>query len=424
MPYIREKFKNVQAEIIAIGDEILVGQTTDTNSTFIASQLSANGVFVKQKRVIADEEDSITDALNGIHPNTKLVFMTGGLGPTKDDITKRTLMKYFGGELIYHPEVYDHIVKLFAAFNRVPNKMNKEQALLPSSCTPLNNDWGTAPGMRFQKGDTYYFSIPGVPYEAEGVVEHEIIPWINENLQNGTVVHHTLLTQGVPESELAEQLADWENALPLKLKLAYLPSPGIVKLRLSVYEGDKLEAEKLVKREAKKAINILGNVVFGEGNQKLEEIIGLSLLKEKATVSTAESCTGGLIAHILTGVSGCSAYFNGGVVSYSNASKTELLGVDPLTIEKHGAVSKEVAMQMAAGAKKKFKTEYAVATTGVAGPTGGSLEKPVGMVWIAVASPDGVKAKCFYFGKNRKRNIKKAALTSLDLLRREVQKIK
>ncbi len=414
----------MQAELIAIGDEILIGQTTDTNSTFIATQLNLNGILVKQKRVIADDAETIKQALDAILPETKLVFMTGGLGPTNDDITKVTLNEYFGGELVFHPDVFEHITQLFASFNRVPSETNRGQAMLPSVCTPLPNKMGTAPGMRFEKDGCYYFSLPGVPYETENLVEHTILPWIKENLQKGTVVHKTILTQGVPESELAETLFDWESNLPKGVKLAYLPSAGMVRLRLTSYIGTEEEARAIVEREAQKVIDLLGDIVFGENAQTLEEVIGISLRNNKSTLSTAESCTGGYIAHLITSVSGSSDYFMGSVVSYSNQAKVELLDVDAQVIKEHGAVSKEVVLQMAEGARKKFHTDFAIATSGVAGPTGGTPEKPVGTIWIAVAGPDGAKAKCFSFGRNRDRNIQKTAMMGLDLLRREVQKIK
>lgn len=414
----------MQAELIAIGDEILIGQTIDTNSTFIATHLNMNGISVKQKRVIADDADAIKDALDAILPETKLVFMTGGLGPTNDDITKYTLNEYFGGELVFHSEVFDHIKKLFASFNREPSESNRSQAFLPSSCVPLTNKMGTAPGMRFEKDGRFYFSLPGVPYETRNIVEHEILPWIRQNLQRGTVVHKTIMTQGVPESELAEKLREWENALPPQVSLAYLPSPGIVRLRLTCYVGTEESARRMVEQEEAKAIQILGDIVFGEDAQTLEEVIGISLKKRNVTVSTAESCTGGYIAHLITSVAGSSDYFLGSVVSYAIRAKEELLGVDPEVIEKKGVVSQEVAEQMAAGARKKFHSDFAIATTGVAGPAGGSEETPVGTVWIAIAGPERMRSKCFHFGRNRERNIQKAALMGLDMLRREVQNFK
>lgn len=413
----------MQAEIIAIGDEILIGQTVDTNSSFIAAQLNLNGISVFQKRVIADDADAIKSALDSISPKTKLVFMTGGLGPTKDDITKKTLLEYFGGEMVFHDHIYAHIENLFASFGRVPSETNRGQALLPSSCEPVLNSVGTAPGMRFEKDGVYYFSTPGVPYETEHLVESKIVPWIAENLVKGTVVHKTILTQGVPESELADMLSDFEDRLPEGVKLAYLPSPGMVKLRLTSYSGTEEEARSRVEHLAGEMTGIIGPVVFGHEAQTLEEVIGIRLREMGATLATAESCTGGYLSHLITSVAGSSDYFMGGVVSYANQAKEHLLGVESEALHNHGAVSKEVVMQMARGAQLKFGTTYALATSGVAGPGGGSEEKPVGTVWIATATPDGVKAKKFNFGNSRQRNIRKAALMALDLLRKEIQKI-
>lgn len=413
----------MQAEIIAIGDEILIGQTVDTNSSFIAGKLNAQGIQVKQNRVIADDAADIVFALNSIHKNTKLVFITGGLGPTKDDITKITLSRYFGGELVYHPEVFEHIKTLFQSFGRVPSKTNESQAYLPDVCTPISNTLGTAPGMRFQKEGVYYFSLPGVPYETERLVEKEIMPWINETLQGGSVYHQTVLTQGVPESELSEMIEDWESNLPKSIRLAYLPSAGMVKLRLSSYSEDPKMAKERINAEFNKLPAILGNILFGEGASTIEEVIGIELAKRALTLSVAESCTGGYIAHMLTSVPGSSAYFKGGMVSYANSAKIELLGVEDQLIAKYGAVSEQVVLAMAQGAKQKFKTDYALATSGVAGPDGGSEEKPVGTVWIALCGPDGAKAHKFQFGRSRERNIRKSALMALDWLRKEVQSL-
>lgn len=413
----------MQAELIAIGDEILIGQTVDTNSAFIATQLNENGVTVKQKRVIADKAEAIKRALDEILPETQLVFMTGGLGPTKDDITKKTLTEYFGGKLVFNEKVYQNIERLFSSFNRQPSAAHRTQAELPDTCLPILNKMGTASGMRFERGGRFYFSLPGVPYETEHLVKDEIIPWINENLSKGVVVHRTVLTQGVPESDLAERLVEWENNLPEGISLAYLPSPGIVKLRLSAYTGEQGEVTEKIEEEVAKLKAILGPVVFGENADTLEEVIG-SLLKEQgATVSTAESCTGGYIAHLLTQVPGSSETFKGSIVSYAEEAKENLLEVPRALIDAHGAVSQQVAEAMVQGARKKLLTDYAVATTGYAGPSGGDEQQPVGTVWIAVGGPQRMVSRQFNFGKNRQRNIRKAALMGLDMLRRELNKI-
>ncbi len=413
----------MQAEIIAIGDEILIGQTIDTNSAFIASQLSSNGIVVKQKRVIADEKDAITEALDGVLPDTDLVFMTGGLGPTKDDITKSTLTTYFGGELEFHEDVYERIVDLFKTFNRVPSEVNRSQAYLPTSCAIVPNDIGTASGMRFQKNNTYFFSLPGVPYETEYLVEKKIMPWINQVLRKGKAVHKNILTQGVPESDLAQMLEGWENELPAEIKLAYLPSPGMVKLRLSSYDLESDEASSLIDAEIDKMKSLLGEIIFGESAESLQEVIGILLKRKGVTVATAESCTGGYLAHLITSIAGSSEYYKGSILSYSNEAKMKLLGVKKEDLLNYGAVSKEVIEQMAIQARHELDTDFAIATSGVAGPGGGSYEKPVGTVWIAVAGPNGIKSKKFHFGKDRLRNIKKSALMALDMLRREIQKI-
>ncbi|MEQ9262730.1 MAG: competence/damage-inducible protein A [Owenweeksia sp.] len=412
----------MQAEIIAIGDEILIGQTIDTNSTFIATQLNLNGIQVRQKRVIADDAIAIAQALDQIRPDTQLVFMTGGLGPTKDDITKKTLCDYFGGEMVFHPEVFTNIERLFQSYNRVPSESNRSQAFLPSSCEPIINEIGTASAMHFTRNGVHYFSSPGVPYETEYLVKDKIVPWIVEKLQKGNVVHRTVLTQGIPESELADRISEWEESLPPNIKLAYLPSPGIVKLRLSSYQEDSAIAMRTIEEQAEKLRNILGDVIFGGEAQTLEEVVGQLLRAGKFTLATAESCTGGYIAHLITQVPGSSDYYQGGVISYANQVKEDQLGVNPDDIKNHGAVSKEVVEQMALGVQKRLKTDFAIATSGVAGPGGGSDEKPVGTIWIATASPDGVKSKVFRFGKHRGRNIQKSGLMALDLLRREIQK--
>lgn len=413
----------MQAEIIAIGDEILTGQTIDTNSSYTASRLNAIGIGVKQKRVIADDADSIKHALDTIHPQSKLVFLTGGLGPTRDDITKKTLLDYFGGEMVFNPEVYQHIVALFRHFGREPRESNKGQAYLPSSCTVLLNERGTAPGMQFEKEGVLYFSTPGVPYETEHLVGDKIIPYIEQNLQQGTIYHKNFLTQGIPESDLAERLNDWENNLPATVKLAYLPSPGMVRLRITAKADSLRESKRLAEAEGEKAREILGLNIFGEDNQSLEEILGIELKKHHLTVATAESCTGGSIAAAITSVAGSSQYFKGSVVAYNEELKISLLSVPESVIRAHHVVSEPVAVAMAEGARKSLQTDFAVATTGVAGPSGGTEQLPVGTICIAVVGPGLQKSHTFRFGNHRGRNIKRATLMALDMLRREVLKL-
>jgi nicotinamide-nucleotide amidase len=412
----------MQTEIIAIGDEILIGQTVDTNSVFIAKHLNAMGIKVHLKRVIADDNEQIRFALDSLHPQTKLVFMTGGLGPTKDDITKHTLLEYFGGEMVFNQAVYDNVVRLFASFGREPKETNKSQAYLPSSCRAVLNDKGTAPGMHFSQNGIHYFSSPGVPYETEHLVRDKFLPWIEENLAAGKIYHKSLLTQGVPESFLAERLEDWENKLPANVKLAYLPAPGMVRLRLSGYGNTKAESLSLVEAQLPVMRQILGRDVFGEDNQTLPQVVGQLLAEKGLTLSLSESCTGGNIARLITEIAGSSKYFEGGVVNYSNRAKLEIIGVKEKTLAEHGAVAEATIKELAVGARAKFHTDFAVATSGVAGPMGGTAEKPVGMVWIAIASKHRVKAQVFRFGNSRLRNMQRATLMALDMLRREVEK--
>lgn len=414
----------MQAEIITIGDEVLIGQTIDTNAAYIAAELNAAGVNVRFKRTIADRADDIRDALDSVSPQVNLVFMTGGLGPTNDDITKKTLTDYFNTKLVFNEEVFQNIEEIFRSFNRTPSEVHRQQAYLPQSARVLLNAMGTASGMHFERNGVQYFSLPGVPYEAEHLVRDRVIPWILTNLQKGSVVHRTILTLGVPESDLAHQLSELESSLPAGISMAYLPSPGMVKLRLTSYEGDPEEKSKILAGLVAEIRNTLGEVVYGENRQTLEQIIGALLLEEQKTLALAESCTGGSIASRITRVAGASAYFMGSIVSYATAVKEAVLQIDELVIAENGVVSEPVAMDMAEKARKLFKTDYAVSTTGIAGPGGGTDEIPVGSIWIGIAGPKRTKAWFFRFGRNRERNIQKATITALDLLRREIQKNK
>lgn len=411
----------MQAEIIAIGDEILIGQTIDTNSSFIAAQLNLLGIKVEQKRVIADSDSAIRNALDSIHPQTNLVFMTGGLGPTKDDITKKTLLEYFGGEMVFEPTVFENVKSLFKGFNREPKEVHRQQAYVPSSCKVILNEVGTAPGMHFQKANCHYFSSPGVPYETEHLVRDKIVPWIVSQFEAGGMYHKTVLTQGIGESDLAEMLQHWESALAPNLKLAYLPSPGLVRLRLTGFAKTNTEAKAEVEQQMQGLETIVGQYIFGEDAQSLEEIVGISLKQKQLSLSLAESCTGGYIGHLITSIPGSSAYYMGGVMSYSNEAKQDFLGVSKKTLENFGAVSEETAREMAEGIRSRMKTDFAIATTGIAGPSGGSASKPVGTVWIAIAGPEKTSTRKYQFGQDRGRNIRRTALMALDLLRKDVQ---
>jgi len=411
------------AEIITIGDEILIGQIVDTNSAWMGEQLNLAGIKVHQITSVSDNAEHIIKALDEAKSRVDLILITGGLGPTKDDITKHTLVKYFNTSLRFDEDVFQHVKNLFARFGREVTDINKKQAEVPETCTVIHNANGTAPGMWFEQDEKVFISMPGVPYEMKRMMLSEILPRLKQKFSLPAIVHRTILTQGVGESFLSEMIADWENSLAGKnIKLAYLPSPGMVRLRLSTSGGDESVLKRNVDDKIIELNKIIPQYIYGYEKDKLEEIAGKLLKEKKQTLSLAESCSGGLIAHLITSVPGSSAYFMGGVVSYSNESKTNQLGVKKETLEKHGAVSEETVTEMALGAKDKFNTNWAVATSGIAGPDGGSDEKPVGTVWIAIAGPNGIKTKKFQLGGDRERNIAVTAITALNMLRKELLK--
>ncbi|GAB5556277.1 MAG: CinA family nicotinamide mononucleotide deamidase-related protein [Schleiferiaceae bacterium] len=410
------------AEIITIGDEILVGQTVDTNSAWMGEKLNELGVEVLQVRSIRDVDTAIVNALDSLDPRSKLVLITGGLGPTKDDLTKYTLQKYFGGDWVRVPEAEENVRRLFAALGREPQQVNLDQAVLPTSCKPLINKMGTASGMWFDKNGVAVISMPGVPYEMKSLMSDYILPWAAQQLKDQNIIHHTLLTQGQGESIIAERISHIEDSLPTELSLAYLPSPGMVKLRLTARGSNRSQLESAVSQYAGQIKTELKDILFGEKADRLEQLIGIQLKNAGATLSTAESCTGGYIASKITSVPGSSSYFLGSVVAYDNEIKKNWLGVPAGDIEAHGAVSEQVVVAMAEGVKEKMGTTFSIATSGVAGPDGGTAEKPVGTVWIAVSGPEGTLAKKFQFGSHRERNIKKSGLMALDILRKMLTK--
>ena len=407
----------MKAELITIGDEILIGQIVDTNSAWMGQQLNLLGIEVYQVTSVHDNHDHIMKALAEAEENADLVLITGGLGPTKDDITKHTLCEYFGTELVFHPEVLEHVRSLLSSRNVNINQLNTDQALLPASCTVLHNSAGTAAGMWFERNNTIFVSMPGVPFEMEAIMTEEVFPRLTKLGITQSIVHKTVLTIGLPESMLAEKIEQWESALPDFIKLAYLPSPMMVRLRLSGYGTDQSELEAEIDRQVKKLLGIIPENVFGFDNDNLGLVIGRLLKESSRTLAVAESCTGGKIAHFITSNPGSSAYFKGGVVAYSNEIKNKLLDVSSEIIETFGAVSQQVAEAMAKGAQKVLNSDYSVATTGIAGPDGGTEEKPVGTVWIAVAGPSGIISKKYIFRHNRERNIIRTTHTALNMLR-------
>ena len=408
--------KNIRANIITIGDEILIGQIVDSNSAYISRKLNYAGIHIHRKFSIGDSEKAIFEALDESIGHVDVIIFTGGLGPTKDDITKLTLNTYFGGTLVRNNEVYEMLEQLFKKFNREFTAVNQGQALVPDVCTVLPNIRGTAPGMLFEKDGTLIFSLPGVPYEMEGLLDEKVIPLLQEKFQLPPVIHKTILTQGVPESTLMLQIQEWEDGLDKRVKLAYLPSPGMVRLRLTATEHFP-EAEAYVAERAAALIPLIGKRIYGYDTDTMEGVIMKKLEDRKATISFAESCTGGYLAHKLTSLPGSSHVYNGSVVTYGYDAKSNLLGVSSELLNTEGAVSEPVVIQMAEGVKKLLQADYSIATSGIAGPGGGTPEKPVGTVWIAVSGPNGYKTKKFRFMGNRQRNIHMTFLAGFDMLR-------
>lgn len=411
------------AEVITIGDEILIGQTIDTNSAWLAESLHLIGVDLNRIVTISDRAEEIVSAIDESFARVDLILMTGGLGPTQDDVTKETLAAYFNTTLETNQEVLNGITSYFKSRGFPMLDVNMKQADLPKDADILMNKRGTAMGMWFERNGKVLISMPGVPYEMKGIMRDYGLEKIKAKFSPNSVVHQTILTQGLGESFIAERMSAWETKLRSEgLSLAYLPSPGSVKMRISGMpikgQGAQMLERIAVYFEEVKAV--FPENVFGQERDTLASVVGKLLSEVGATLATAESCTGGHIAELITATPGASVYFNGGVVAYSNGAKQTLLGVNAANIKTHGAVSEIVAKQMATGARSKFNTTFAVSTTGVAGPDGGSDGKPIGTVWIGIAGPTGVKARKFSFGKSRSRNITVSAITALNWLRNEI----
>ncbi len=406
----------MQVEIITIGDEILIGQIVDTNSAWMAAELNKAGFEVVQITSVHDNEKQITEALELALERAEVVLFTGGIGPTKDDITKLTLCRYFGAELVFDAQVYADIEKLLKNRMRAMNELTKSQAMVPDKAVIISNPIGTAPITWFNKGEKVVVSMPGVPYEMKRAMEFEIIPRLQKQFQSQAIVHKTLLVTGYPESALALKIADWENALPEQIHLAYLPHFNIVKLRLSAAQDDFVSTKNEIDRQVALLKAILGDAVIAEEDISLEALVGRHLRATGKTLATAESCTGGHIAHRITTVAGSSAYFKGSVIAYSNEIKSGLLGVDEQVINRDGAVSEEVVRQMAIGVADKLSADYVIATSGIAGPDGGTDEKPVGTVWIAVGTKDSLVSRRFQFSLDRQLNIERTTQTALLML--------
>lgn len=418
----------MKATIVTIGDEILIGQIIDTNSAFIAKSLDKIGIDIHEVISISDNRDHILETLKHLQNQVELVVITGGLGPTKDDITKKTLCHYFEDELVVNEQVLAHVTELIEGFYKRPiSQINKDQALVPSKATVLHNKVGTAPGMWLKKENTVFVSLPGVPYEMKYLIENEVVPKVVREYKRPFIIHKTVLTYGQGESLVAERIEAWENNLPEFIKLAYLPSPGRVRLRLSARGTDEQVLQNAIEENVDSLSKIIGDIIVGyDENETLEVILSRLLTKNKMTVSTAESCTGGKIAQLLTSIPGSSAYFKGGVVSYATEVKTKILKVPQELIEKYSVVSREVAIEMALGAQKLLQTDYAIATTGNAGPEKGDSPAEVGTVFIALATPNpapnNIICEEFHFGQPREKVIDRAVNTAFEMLQKEILK--
>jgi nicotinamide-nucleotide amidase len=414
----------MKATIVTIGDEILIGQIVDTNSSFIAKSLDKIGVEINEMISISDDKSHILDTFSSLQNTVDLVIITGGLGPTKDDVTKKTFCDYFEDELIVDQEVLAHVTEMIEGFYKRPiTQINKDQALVPSKCTVLHNQVGTAPGMWMKKGNTVFISLPGVPYEMKYLVENEIIPKVVREYKRPYIIHKTILTYGQGESLVSERIEAWESSLPEFLKLAYLPSPGSVRLRISA-RGTSKEVLELALEEYVISLDaIISDIIVGyEEEETIEFQLGEMLKKAGKTLSTAESCTGGKIAASLTAVAGASNYFKGSVVSYATAVKIDVLELPERLINEFSVVSAEVASAMALGVKKIMKTDYAIATTGNAGPSKGDENAEIGTVFIAIATPNEVIVKEYNFGQPREKVIDRAVIKSLEMLKEEIFK--
>ncbi len=434
----------MSAEIISIGDEILIGQITNTNAQWMAQQLNLIGISVARLTTVGDKREDMLSALSEAQARANIILITGGLGPTSDDITKPVLCEFFSTKLVFNEKCFEDVkFQLESRGIKMP-EANRGQAEVPENCLPIRNKNGTAPGMWFEipvgsgqlavgnntannplpiANCQLLIAFPGVPYEMKAMMEEFVLPELKKRYSKTFILHKTVHTQGIGESTLAEKIKSWEDSLEEKgIKLAYLPSPGQVKLRLSVTGDNEKQIAKDVDEKIRTLRNIIPEFIFaieeyGKEPETLEKIIGEALRSKKKTLAVAESCTGGYIGHLITSIAGSSDYFNGGIIAYANEIKMNVLKVDEKTLNTKGAVSKEVAEQMSDGVRKRLKADFGIATTGIAGPTGGTDEKPVGTVWISIASADRVFSEKFNFGNNRERNIRRASLSALNMLR-------
>ncbi len=414
--------KTMKAIIITIGDEILIGQTIDTNSAWMGQQFNMKGISVEEIVTIKDTEEAIRTAVHAALQKADLVVTTGGLGPTKDDLTKETLAAYFGKKLVTHPVILERIESYFKKRGRTLNEQGKKVALLPEDTRLFMNHKGTAPGMWFEKEGKIVVALPGVPYEMKRFIKEDILPALESHLQGQILVHKTIMVAGVGETAVAEAIEKIESSLPAYIKLAYLPNLSILRVRLSAIGTDEEKLRKEVQKWTDQIVDTIPNWVYGFDELRLEKAVGNLLLEKKARMAIAESCTGGQIASQVVSIPGSSEYFEGGVVAYSYELKTALLGVKPETLASKGAVSKETVEEMARGAIENLHVDYSIATSGIAGPGGATADKPVGTIWMAIASKDATKSKKFQLTDHRDLNIKMTANLALNELRKFILK--
>jgi len=413
----------MKAAIITIGDELLIGQTINTNSAWMGAELSKSGFDIVRITSVHDRREDIINVLNESAGKTEVVLMTGGLGPTSDDITKPTLCEFFKTHLVFNDDVFRMNEEMMIRRNFPMNDKNRRQAEVPEGCKVLFNTVGTAPGMWFEKDGTIYISMPGVPHEMKHLMKELVLPELNKRFTSQIIIHKNIMTYGIGESLLADRLTDFESGLPESIKLAYLPAYGIIKLRLTGTGSEHDQLANLIEEQASRLYQTIPELIYGENEDSLEMVIGKLLIASKKTVSTAESCTGGEIAHLLTSVPGSSEYYKGSVIAYSNSVKTQLLGIQDYILTKYGAVSENTVKEMASGARSLLKSDYTIATSGIAGPDGGTETKPVGTIWIAVASESGTVSEKRVFGNDRANNITRFSLAALNLLRKQIIKL-
>lgn len=406
------------AEIISIGDELLIGQVINSNAAWMGEQLFLSGYALRRVVTIGDSETDLHEALNEAIGRAQFIFLTGGLGPTSDDITKPALCNYFHVPLVWNQEAYFQVEALFSRRGMIVTERNRQQAMLPANCTAIPNPNGTAPGMWFEHQGSIIVAMPGVPFEMKPMFADEVLPRIRLRFASNNYFFRTVMTTGAGESAIAERLKAFEDTLPEGFKLAYLPQPGIVRLRLGASGADGAQLQNLLRLKVSELVSLLPDIVYGYDNEMPEEVVSRLFIEQKLTLGLAESCTGGYLAHLFTTLPGSSAFFKGSIVAYANEAKTSVLGVDPRLISAFGAVSPEVAQAMAQGARKALQTDYAIGITGIAGPGGGTPEKPVGTVWIAMAGPELAETEHFLFGDRRDRNIRRSALAALNMLRK------